>query len=101
MSKQDDIFKRSREALQKYLEGLTPEEKEAQRKEFFPPDNTPKGWVSIEDHLPMMKALDIMEGYTAYKVKDKDGEEFETRVSDHDIWYYIAKEAGITHWWNE
>ena len=21
-------------------------------------------------------------------------------VSDHNNWYYYAKEEGITHWWN-
>ena len=67
---------------------------------YFPPDTRPKGWLRIEEHLPMMYAIDIMQGYTLYKVKDKDGNEFESGVSDHNVWYYMAKEAGITHWWN-
>jgi hypothetical protein len=67
---------------------------------YFPPDTRPKGWLSIEEYLPMMYAIDIMQGYTLYKVKDKDGNEFESTVSDHNVWYYMAKEAGITHWWN-
>lgn len=68
---------------------------------YFPKDTKPKGWISIEDYLPMMYTIDIMQGYTLYKVKDKDGNEFESAVSDHNVWYYMAKEAGITHWWNE
>lgn len=67
---------------------------------YFPPDTRPKGWLSIEEYLPMMNAIDIMQGYTLYKVKDKDDNEFESAVSDHNVWYYMAKEAGITHWWN-
>ena len=67
---------------------------------YFPPDTRPKGWLSIEEYLPMMYAIDIMQGYTLHKVKDKDGNEFESGVSDHNVWYYMAKEAGITHWWN-
>jgi hypothetical protein len=62
--------------------------------------NIPKGWVSIEDHLPMMLAKDLFTG-TAYKVKDKDEKEFVSIVGDHSVWYYEAKELGITHWWNE
>lgn len=64
-------------------------------------EDIPKGWVSIEDHLPQMLAMDIMVGYTTYKVKFKDGTESITAVSDHNIWYYRAKEEGITHWLNE
>jgi len=67
---------------------------------YFLPDTRPKGWLSIEEYLPMMYAIDIMQGYTLYKVKDKDGNEFESAVSDHNVWYYMAKNAGITHWWN-
>lgn len=47
-----------------------------------------------------MCAIDIVQGYTLYKVKDKNGNEFESAVSDHNNWYYYAKEEGITHWWN-
>lgn len=68
--------------------------------EYFPPSTRQKGWVSIEEYLPMMHAVDSMQGYTLYKVKDKDGNEFESAVSDHNVWYYMAKEAGITHWLN-
>ena len=67
---------------------------------YFPSDTRPKGWLSIEQHLPMMYAIDINKGFTVVKVKDKDGNVFESSVSDHNIWYYVAKESGITHWWN-
>lgn len=74
---------------------------EEEIEKYFPKDTRPKGWLSIEEYLPMMYAIDIMQGYTPYKVKDKNGNEFESAVSDHNIWYYMAKETGITHWLNE
>lgn len=67
---------------------------------YFPKDTKPKGWISIEDHLPMFMVNDLMQGYSEYRVIDKDGNESIRRVTDHMIWYYEAKEAGITHWWN-
>lgn len=60
----------------------------------------PKGWVSIDDFLPMMLAKDFLVG-TEYKVKDKDGNEFMSVVGDHNTWHYGAKEQGITHWYND
>ena len=68
---------------------------------YFPPDTHPKGWLSIEEYLPKMYVTDLKQGYTIYKVKDKYGNEFESGVSDHNSWYQMAKENGITHWWNE
>lgn len=62
--------------------------------------NVPHGWVSIEEHLPMMMAMDLSTG-TTYKVKNESEEEFESIVGDHNAWYYRAKEIGITHWWHE
>ena len=91
-------LEKAAENFKKALENITDEEIE----KYFPKDNTPKGWVSVEDKLPMMFAADIMQGYTEYKVKFADGNEGITRVSDHTSWYYfVAKEAGITHWYNE
>lgn len=87
--------------LKKYLDSKTPEELSKEWDEMFPPDTTPKGWVSIEDSLPMMLAIDISKGYTEYKVKFKNGHEDISGVSDHNMWYYEAKEIGITHWLNE
>lgn len=89
------------EKLHAYLESLTPEELKEIKEEYFPEKNTPKGWISIEDELPMMSGADIMQGYTEYKIKRDDGSEGRTRVSDHNTWYYDAKQFGITHWWNE
>lgn len=87
-------------ALRNHLKNMTPQEKE-EMKEFFK-DKNPKGWVSVEDGLPMWKAMDVMKGYSEYKVKDKEGKEFVTQVTDHTTWYYfVAKEQGITHWWND
>lgn len=80
------------------LAALTPEERD---KLFPPPPKIPAGWVDIEEHLPMMLAIDYFKGGTVYKVKDKNGNEFVSSVMDHSIWYYLAKEAGVTHWWNE
>lgn len=84
-------------ALDKALATMTKEQIE----EFFPPRDIPKGWVSIEDHLPMWLAMDVAQGYTSYKVKDANGKESTAQVADHNVWYYFAKEQGITHWWNE
>lgn len=88
------------EALRKHLASLSEEEKEVLRKKLAGPD-IPKGWVSIEDHLPFMRAIDIDKGGTKYKVKYDDGTEGTTTVGDHNIWYYYAKEDGITHWFNK
>ena len=90
------------EKLREYLDSKTQEELEADWKEMFGDElEIPKGWVSIEDHLPMMLAIDIGEGATRYKVKYKNGNEGESYVSDHGIWYHFAKKAGITHWFND
>lgn len=78
---------------------MTEEEKAEMREHFR--DKRPKGWLSIEEHLPMMYAKDIMQGYSEFKIKYADGKEGVARVSDHNIWYYHAKEAGVTHWFNE
>lgn len=86
-------------ALREHLEKMTDAEKEKMREYFR--DKRPKGWLSIEEHLPMMFANDIMQGYSIFKVRDKNGNEFNSAVTDHNIWYYRAKDEGITHWFNE
>jgi hypothetical protein len=85
------------EKFRELLKNMTEEEKE----KYFPKDTKPKGWISIEDYLPMMMARDILQGGTKYKVKYADGSEDDTMVSDHNVWYYLAKDAGITHWFNK
>ncbi len=85
------------EAIKRAINNMTKEEME----EFSPPDTRPKGWLSIEEYLPMMYAIDISQGCSEYKVKYADGKEDTTCVSDHNTWYYYAKEIGITHWFNE
>ena len=83
--------------FKKALKNITQEDID----KYFPPRGIKKGWVSIEDHLPMMYAIDIMHGYTKYRVKYADGKEGETGVADHNTWYFRAKEEGITHWYCE
>lgn len=82
------------------LLGEMPPEEIGQLKEQFR-DKTPKGWLSIEEHLPKWRGRDVMQGYSLYKVRDKDGKEWTEAVSDHNIWYYIAKEMRIVEWLNE
>ncbi len=97
MKKKLDLDKLGKN-FQDALDKITPEDIE----KYFPKDTTPKGWISIEDHLPQLTVDDfITKGYSTYKVKDKDGNEFDSNVTDHSIWYYMAKDAGITHWFNK
>lgn len=86
-------------SFRKILDEMTEEEKERMRNHFR--DDTPKGWLSIDEHLPMMLIDDLVQGYSVFKVRDKDGNEFETHVTDHHIWYHHAKDAGVTHWLND
>ena len=83
--------------LEKALKNLTQEDID----KYFPDRKVPKGWVSIEEHLPMWYAIDVAQGYSEYKIKYADGKEDTTRVTDHSLWYYEAKERGVTHWWND
>ncbi len=94
-----DAQEKSLTAIREYLANMTPEQKEEMKEHFR--DKTPKGWVSIEDHLPMLYAKDIMQGYSEFKGKNIFGEEFNCKVADGNTWYYHAKESGITHWFNE
>lgn len=90
-------IKKMEEQLAKALKNLTKEDIE----KYFPKRNIPFGWVSIEEHLPMWMGVDAEKGYSEYKVKYADGKKGESRVTDHSYWYYMAKDADITHWWNE
>jgi len=94
-----EVLNKAIASLKKHLKSLSKEELDELKERFR--DKTPKGWISIEEHLPKMLAKDIMQGFSIFKVKDKDGNEFDSGVSDHNIWYYEAKEAGITHWLNK
>lgn len=60
----------------------------------------PHGWVSIEDHLPMFMAGDIFQGGSTYLVRNKEGQEMWSVVSDHNVWYFAAKDNGVTEWFN-
>lgn len=83
--------------LEEALNSMTEEDWQ----KYFPKDNRPKGWLSIEDHLPYCDALDYFSGGTVIKVRNTSGEEFESKVIDHNIWYYRMKELGVTHWYNK
>jgi len=100
----EDLSKRTNwlEELKNHLDSLSESEKEKLREEFNSDfSEIRKGWVDIESHLPMMLAKDIVQGYSVYEVMNKDGEVFETVVSDHNTWYHQAKNQGITHWLNK
>ena len=100
MSKLD--LDKATSSFKKIMDSLSDEEIEALKEKYFPEDTTPKGWVDIEVALPFCKVGDFIEkGCSTYKVKDKNGNEGFSNVTDHHIWYYMAKEAGITHWFNE
>lgn len=96
---EEDKLSKGLEAFRKHLDEMT-EEQRAKMQEYFK-DTRPKGWLSIEEYLPMMCIDDLEQGYSVFKVRDKDGNEFETYVTDHHIWYYRAKYAGVTHWLND
>ncbi len=91
-------FKKMSKKFDEILENITPEEIE----KYFPKDNRPEGWISIEDSLPECFAEDFFKkGYTSIKVKDNEGNECFSQVCDPLIWYHEMKIAGITHWWHE
>jgi hypothetical protein len=93
----EDIFK-------KITDSITDEQREKFWKDWEEnrwDKDLKTGWISIEDCLPRMSAMDLLNGGTRCKVKTKDGEEFDTRVGDHQGWYYEVKEIGVTHWWYE
>ncbi len=94
-----DAQSKSLIALREHLANMTPKEKEEMQEHFR--DKRPKGWLSIEEHLPMMYAKDIEQWHSVFKVKFTDGSEGESKVGDGNTWYYHAKEAGVTHWFNE
>lgn len=86
--------------LRKWLANMTPEEKEELKEKFK--DKRPKGWVDVNEYLPMMYASDLMQGYSVYKVRDSAGKEFDSHVCDGHLWYYYtAQPLNITHWFNE
>ncbi len=99
------IEETQQEKLDKSLKAFSESLSEMSKEEldnFLPEPEIPKGWIDIEEHLPKCLAIDfITKGYSEYTAKDKDGNEFETTVTDHGMWYHMAKDAGITHWLNK
>lgn len=96
---EDKVLKDMSEKMDHFFKNITPEQIQ-EMKDFFK-DDRPKGWLSIEDHLPYMFAIDVMQGYSVFKVRYADGTEGTSPVADHNTWYYRAKGQGITHWLNE
>lgn len=91
-----------KQKIDNFFNSLSEEEKvKLKEKYFFHEYDTHEGWVSIEESLPEWRASDLFEGGTEYKVLFEDGSEDYSRVSDPNIWYYWAKEAGVTHWCSE
>ena len=88
---------KSVEILDKVLKKYTKKDLE----KYFSSVDKPKGWLSIEEYLPEMMVSDVEKGHSIYMVRDVNGNEFETKVSDHNVWYYEAKRNGITHWLNK
>jgi hypothetical protein len=55
-------------------------------------------WIDIEKELPKWMSRDIGQGYTGVEVLDDHGETWIDGVTDHQTWYYLMKELGVTHW---
>ena len=55
----------------------------------------------IRDDSLYIYAERIYEEGEGFYLFDKEGNEFNSAVTDHNIWYYRAKEECITHWFNE
>lgn len=87
--------------LKSILDNMSLEEKLMHKNLLKGPAEKPKGWLSIEDHLPVWKAIDFEKGFTRVKVKDSNGVIQYTQCTDHNMWYYMMKELGVTHWWND
>ena len=92
-------LKNLKETIDPFFDNLTEEDIERIKQEYFPEPTIPKGWVSIEDHLPQFLAKDIEIGHSTYKVKSEE-EEYYMCVVDPNIFYHEAKESGVTHWFN-
>ena len=96
-----DMHNKSIKKLEEFLNNMSDEER-ADMKEHFKGRDLLKGWIDIEEHLPYCTVDDMIEkGYSTYTVKDIDGNTWKSHVADHTVWYYLAKQAGITHWYNE
>lgn len=91
------ITQELKDRISKTIDNMSREDIE----KYFPKDTKPKGWLSIEDYLPKMMAMDTLKGATVYKVKYEDGLTGESLVCDHNIWYHEAKQLGVTHWFND
>ena len=81
-------LKEVKHKIDNFFNNLTEDEKEKLKEKYFPKEsNTPKGWVSIDESLPMSKAVDLFEGGTEYKILFEDGVEAYSRVADPNPCY--------------
>jgi hypothetical protein len=57
-------------------------------------------WISVEESLPMVTVDDFLNNNELSKaILVTNGIDMRLDfVGDHNVWYYVAKEAGITHW---
>lgn len=91
-----------KQKIDDFFNSLSEDEIIKLKEKYFPKeDGAPKGWVSIEESLPTLRASDLFEGGTEYRILFNDGFEAYSRVTDPNTWYYWAKERGVTHWYNE
>ena len=91
-----------KQKIDDFFNNLSEDEIEKLKEKYFPKEsNTPKVWISIDESLPTLRALDLFEGGTEYKILFEDGFEAYSRVTDPNTWYYWAKEVGVTHWYSE
>lgn len=86
--------------LEALIDNMTPEEK-ARHEYLLKSSEKPKGWLSIEEHLPVWKAKDFEKGYTTVRVRYSTGRSGYSQCTDHNMWYHIMKDSGVTHWWND
>ena len=66
-----------KQKIDNFFNNLTEDEIEKLKEKYSPKEsNTAKGWVSIEESLPILRALDLFEGGTEYKILFEDGQDF-------------------------
>jgi hypothetical protein len=75
-------------------------ERDIEFEKFFK-SRLPKGWISIEQHLPIWLPKDVLKGFSSYMVKNHLGQVFQSKVTDHNLWKLTAIKNNITHWYND
>ena len=81
-----------KQKIDNFFNNLTEDEIEKLKEKYSPKENnTPKVWVSIDEGLPMLKAVDLFEGGTEYKILFEDGVESYSRVLDPNACIILLK----------